>query len=651
MLVGIRAQTGPIVLAVAAFAISLTSAHALLPYGTGNNDSAVYRFQADMFRQGMVTLPADLPDAFRPWMSGLQNGRRIMVFPPGWPALMAAGSRLTGSYAVTQAVLMAALALAAFWLVREFTANRRAALIGAGAFVLSPFFVIHSGAYLSYLPALLFEMVALASIRRALTTCRVGFTAVAGAAAGALFAMRPYDAAITSALCVAVAIWHLRASWRLLGRHVVGAIAGGALPMVATLFYNAYVTGSALRFPIDAAGGDNRLGFGPRHIAVDTPIVQVTAGRMASATLRNLSELPRWLPGGYVALPFIFLGAVLLWRRDRATALLLGSLAFAVPGAYAIYWGTMLVAGGRHYLGPFYYGELWVPATVFFGLAGDRVATQLRGTALVGAGVVVGSALALWAPVRHYVHYQHGVDREVAAVAQAPADSVVVLPAHFDGPWILHPRSHFANDPRLHNQVLFAAHSGNRLITDLDYVGGRRRFALRLRVDAGGDILKPTPYLTELDQIEAPTLLFEQRFDTPKSYEAYAATKSGAFSCPLRQGSVTWIVRDQRVVGARGCAEPIREAIVPNEPADGQLTIGRLEHGAVGVDAGFEQGFTLSSNTDTTTVLTPGRCMRRLETQDRTVVWYRDDQPEQSNISVRPATAADLDLTRPPLGR
>jgi hypothetical protein len=312
-----------------------------------------------------------------------------------------------------------------------------------------------------------------------------------------------------------------------------------------------------------------------------------------------------------------------------------------------MYWGTMLVAGGRHYLGPFYYGELWVPATVFVGLAGDRVAARLRGTALVGAGVVVGSALALWAPVRHYVDYQRGVDREIAAVAQAPVHSVVVLPANFDGPWILHPRSHFANDPRLHNQVLFAAHSGAQLISDLAYVGGRRRFALRLRIDAGDDILRPTPYLTELLQVDAPTLAFEQRFDRPKLYEAYAATKNGAFSCPVQQGSVTWIVRDERVAGARGCAEPLRQATVPNESADGQLIIGSLEHGATGIDAGFEQLFTLRSTAGATTVLTPGRCMRRLETQDRTVVWYRDDRPEQSNISVRPATPADLDLPLP----
>jgi hypothetical protein len=635
-----------LVVGLLAFAVSLLVVSVLLPYGSGNNDGAVYRFQAELYRHGSVSVPADLPDAFRPWMSGVHDGRRVMVFPFGWPAVLALLRTVSGSYTIAVALVAAGVALAGWWATREATGDRLAAFIGAALLVLSPLFVVHSAVPLSYLPALGCQLVVLAGVLRSQRTGAAVPAVIAGLAAGVLFAMRPFDAAILAVPYLLYCLVRSR-NGRVRSVRLLATVAGGALPgLAATAVYNTAVTGNPTRFPIAVNGGDNRFGFGPRQLAEGSPVVDVSLRKLGTSTLDNLAVLPQWLPGGYVSLALVIGGAVLLWRRDRMTCLFFAAIAATVPAAYLFYWGTMLVAQGNAYQGPFYFTALWAPATVLAGMAGAYVHRRGRGTQLVfGSVLVLGVVLALRGPVEHYREFTAGVRREVDAVAAAPAGSVVVLPAERDGAWALQPRGYFANDPELRAPVVFASYSGRRLIVDLDRVGDRPVYAMRYRLEPGDELLRPTPFLTRLERRSAPALAAVQRIGSASDSVAYAATPGGSWRCRPLGDTVTWIVRDGAVVTAKGCTG-LEARPLPGNPVTETLTIGHLRVDASNnVRAGYEERFTIHAGDGRTTALVPGRCLRRIAGGDGRAAWFRDDRPGDHPVELR--AALDTEATPP----
>jgi hypothetical protein len=632
-----------VLLAFLAFAVSLVVEWLLLPYGSGNNDGAVYRFQAELYRHGSISLPADLPDAFRPWMSGLHDGRRVMVFPLGWPGVLAVLRSVSGSYAIAVALVAAGVAVASWWAALEITGDRLAAAAGGALLVLSPLFVVHSGVPLSYLPALGCQFVVLAGFRRAARSGAAPPAVVAGLAAGSLFAMRPFDATL---LALPYLVYVLALTGNDRPRRVRLMVAGalGALPAIAaTATYNTAVTGHPIRFPIAVNGGDNRFGVGARQLAEGSPVVDVTLRKLGVSTLENLAALPQWLPGGYASLALMLGGAVLLWRVDRTTTLLFAAIAVMIPAGYVSYWGTLLVAQGNDHQGPFYYTSLWAPATVLAGIAGAHLCRRGRTRQLGFASVVLlAVALALLGPVGRYREFTAGVQREVDAIATAPVGSVVVLPAERDGPWVLQPRGYFSNDPDLRAPVIYAAYTGRRLVADLDRVPGRPIYSMQYRIEPGDDLLRPTPVLTRLERRSAPVLAAVQRIG-PGSGDsvAYAATPQSSWRCRPERDTVTWIVRNGAVVSAKGCTG-LEAAPPPGNPVTETLTVGHLRVDASNaVRSGHEERFTLHVDDGRTTALVPGRGLRRIAGNDGRAAWFRDDRPDDNPVEVRPATEAE----------
>lgn len=57
----------------------------LWPHLTGNNDEAVYLYQAELLADGAVTLPADGSEIFfQPWLTGRHGDRIVFAFNPVW---------------------------------------------------------------------------------------------------------------------------------------------------------------------------------------------------------------------------------------------------------------------------------------------------------------------------------------------------------------------------------------------------------------------------------------------------------------------------------------------------------------------------------------------------------------------------------------
>lgn len=575
-------------LAVAGLALSLAVHAGVMPHTSGNADEVVYRFQAEMYRHGDLTIADDGP-VFRPWMSGVIDGDRLMVFPPGWPAVLALGLLVTGSTTATVALVMALLGPAAWWFLLELTGDRRVAAVGGALLLASPFVVVHSGTLLSYLPALTCELVFGASVLRAVRTRRFGVLAAGGAALGVLFALRPLDAGL---IAVPFGVYALVCLWRdgpgRLARAVGAGALGAAVPVVLTLAYNAQVSGSPLTFPIEAAGGNNAFGFGPRNIAAGTPVIAVTAGSQVTATLRNLAAVPQWMPGSWLGLPFLVIGAVVLWRASRSRSLLLAGIAVLFPLVYVVYWGTWFVAQGRGAYGPFYYASMWMPLTaaVASGLvwSWERVAARVPSVgvrrvavaALAGAALVV-VAVALRTPLRTFHGYTDRADAQLAAASTLPAGSFAVLPVAFDGPWILYPWNQYANTPDLDGNVVYGADAGDPVIDALARYGDRPAYGLLAPHgpgNAGPLAFEPLTVRT------APAFRFTSRITgaDPAPLWSFAATEAGGARCtPATDAGGTATVVWEFATGVprpvSGCAGPV-EANPPVPPGQRGCAVG-----------------------------------------------------------------------------
>ncbi|MCU0269811.1 MAG: hypothetical protein MUF83_14365 [Acidimicrobiales bacterium] len=583
-------------LALAAFAVSLVGTHRLYPHLSANNDEAVYVFQSELFARGQASVPLDQETFFQPWMSGPQHGRLVMAFPPTWPAVLAAGRLLTGSPEPAVAMVCAALVVAVYGATRALTGRSRVALLAAATTTASPILVIHAATRLGYLFAVLLEATAIALVARARTggsgsrrTARLALVA-AGAVVAVLLTARPLDAAVLS---VALAAFVLATGART--PRAVASVAGwgalGALPvLVAYGVYNAVVNGGPFTLALQAVGGNNELGFGERAIVDGAPTVDATP-RMAAGALRlNLWELPFWLWGGLLALPFVAWGSWWLWRTRRPSAVLLGTLSLLVPTAFFFYWGNLLIVNGRLTIGPHYYLALLLPAAVTTGVALDalwRHRAALAWSAL--AVLTLFTAVHLLPPKldRARAHTE-AVDAEVAAVdAVRPAadepGAVVILPAGPDGPWILHPRGQFANPPDLDAPLLYAADEGNDNATLADRFPDRTLYRLD-RMAAGPAALdRQRPTVTPLAPAEAPAwLLHAEIVNTTGApvVTAFAGDGVAATRCVLDTASslnarypVTWRLDPDGLVPTAGCAAP--EAIDP-----GLLTPDRVVVGA-----------------------------------------------------------------------
>ncbi|MBV8951961.1 MAG: glycosyltransferase family 39 protein [Actinobacteria bacterium] len=265
-----RALTRPVLIAVlvtlaivAAFAVHRT----LFPYYSGDADEPVYRFQAQMLLHGLVTLPGSQKAFFQPWLSGPHDGKLVMAFTPGWPAVLATSQLATGSMLPALGLASAFLTVGTYLLGAELLASRRSAVVAAALVTLAPFTLVLSGTYLNYVfgaalnCGLAFLLLRGARVRSGLCL------AAGGAVWGLALATRPYDAFLALAPVAAFVLIACRRR-RQRVRSVLGFAALGAAPLVVgTAAYNVLTGGSPLRFPTDVqSGGRSQFGWGTARL-------------------------------------------------------------------------------------------------------------------------------------------------------------------------------------------------------------------------------------------------------------------------------------------------------------------------------------------------------------------------------------------------
>ena len=206
-------------LSVLSFAIYATAAALVFSRVPISIDELVQLVQAKTFASGRLWQPASPTPEFYSVLNMVDtNGRYYGQFPPGGPAMLSIGVLIGAPWLVGP--ICGAIAVAAFWAYLRTVEPRREVAIGAAAlFSLAPFGVFMSASHMNHVPTLMWLVVAMAAIARAMSSDRPApaFAFVNGFALGCAATIRPVDA---FAFAVHAGVWYLvtalgnRARWR-----------------------------------------------------------------------------------------------------------------------------------------------------------------------------------------------------------------------------------------------------------------------------------------------------------------------------------------------------------------------------------------------------------------------------------------------------
>jgi hypothetical protein len=406
----------------------------LFPYHSSNHDEGVYLQQAAMLTEGQFRLfPGGLAEAVRPWFFVEDGGRLYPKYQPLPAGLYAVSMVLFGEPRVTLAAV-ATGNVALVYSLGAMSFDRRVGLLAATGFATAPMTVVTSAVFLPYAPTTLFNLAFAVAYLHATRTGRATSAALAGAAVGVAFFMRPYTAVLFAAPFLLHATWEVGATLRerasetgltgALGaaavrRQAVTAVVGLA-SVALVLAYNAAITGSALTFPYEAFAPRDGPGLGRREIlghSVDYSLP--VALRTNAEVLWYL--LTRWGPAG--ALGSLLAGVGLAaggrarrhlpgrlstalageenGRSNRSTArALLAGLFVTVPAGNVLFWGNYNILatpgdptdGLLGQFGPFYHFDLLAPLAIF-GAAGALALWRTRTGLTDRVGGAVPSAV------------------------------------------------------------------------------------------------------------------------------------------------------------------------------------------------------------------------------------------------------------------
>ena len=335
-------------LAVVAALLALAFSLVVLKGKPNLIDAMVQLLHARFIAAGHLGGPADEFSEFWQLQNSLvtPNGW-VSQYPPGYVVFLAIGLRLgmvqaVGPVFVGMTVLFTALA--AERLLRD---DRAVARLGALMLALSPFLLGLAGAFMNHVGAAAFTSAAIYFAVRARDSESLLWGALAGAAVGGIFSIRPLTA-IVAALVVA-AIWLTLPSSGTRSRVVsflrltTAACAGIAPILIAIGAYNHHFFGNALRFGYIAAQGP-LVGPGFHRDPTGQLYGPVQALAYTSSDLVTLSQYLLETPIPAV----LVVGLYLLFGRRLSTGERIIALWALLPVvANAFYWHHGIFMGPR----------------------------------------------------------------------------------------------------------------------------------------------------------------------------------------------------------------------------------------------------------------------------------------------------------------
>ena len=373
-------------------------------------DEIAYAWQADLLAEGKLSMPSpSYPHSFLVPFVVDHDGLRFSKYPPGWPAVLAAGV-LLGLRAWVNP-LLAGLGVWLTYRLGRRLFNAGVGLLAAALTVTSPFFLLNSGSLLSHPLGLAltagFTWAWLAAFGPQ-PARRPWLPTLAGAALlVALMLTRPVTAlAVTLPFVLHGQVLWLRGSagqrYRLLVITLTG-LAGIGLYLV----WQNSLTGDPWLNPYTLWWPYDRIGFGPGVGATE-------AGHTLGRALDNLGQA-FWAGSydlfGWGSFSWLFLPFGLWAARRNFSALLSGSVFLSLVAVYMTYWVGATLYGPRYYYESLFSltilsaaGIFWLagwlrgPGRLLQPAAGWR---KLRPLLVVWlAGVLIGINLTLYTPIR-----------------------------------------------------------------------------------------------------------------------------------------------------------------------------------------------------------------------------------------------------------
>ena len=507
-------RAGPIVaglagLGAAAAVVATVVGRTVYPHGSVNHDEPMYVFQARLLLRGHLSLPASFAP-FRPWASGIREGRVVPKYTPVWPAVLAAGSRL-GSMRVGPAFAAAACVVLLAVLGHELFDRWATGFVAAAFLLLSPMFLVQSGTYLPYVFQLALDLaialLVVASLRRLPRDGHIprrrGIVAAlvaAGALTGVALFARPYDAVLLVAPLACGAAIVLRDRLGALAKCAGIAAAGAALPVAALLACNAVLMGAPLRSTFSVTGPFDKLGFGRRGVFA-TSAFQFEHTDARISVQRTLLQLPGWTFGGVFVVALACYG---LWRHRGAGAAMWSIVAIGASftAGYAFFWSPYSIVAlwsGARTMGPFYHLALLVPL-VLLGAAGLVALVErqrLLGAACAAVLVAVSSFTIVTRFERNlevtqqYRSVERLVDRADLHDAVLFMDDRGESGFESAAPFL-------ENRPSLRQPVIYAVEAGAGDFAVIDRYPSRAIARMRTELRAGDPLLDPTRFVERL---------------------------------------------------------------------------------------------------------------------------------------------------------
>ncbi|HEY7135141.1 MAG TPA: glycosyltransferase family 39 protein [Acidimicrobiia bacterium] len=486
------------VLCVLAFVLAIVVAKQLFPYLSRNPDETAYIMQSRMVRAGEISLPAAThAPFFRPALSAPHDGKIVFLYTPEWPAVLGVSSALFGTSVVALALTAAATVAVVYLFARELF-ERRVALVAAAIFALSPIFVVQTGTRLSYVFGVLTDVTFGWLLLRGLRTGSRWSYVAAGAAFGAAFFGRAFDAVLFAVPLLVYVLCTRRRQLGALLRPLAWFLLGVAPLLVVTALVNQNLMGSIFSFPENVVGAHSTFGWG-KKLAFQPPPgqrpvpIDFSVGNAFLTLWRNVIEVRAWIFGGVLAVLVAVVGLIRVRPKARDW-LLLGIIA-AFPVGYLFWYGIYTATSTYHGVysyGPYYYFPAFVALALLVarGLVGLLEGRRFAVVAVVAVVLVATTAVLMRNPVHNATQNAASQRRALRLFASVPKhDALVVLPQY----WIGSPYATLTNDPDLKNPVLYALDQGDRNVELFQRFRARRAFIVAERFDAGADIFSASP--------------------------------------------------------------------------------------------------------------------------------------------------------------
>jgi hypothetical protein len=390
-------------------------------------------------------------EAFEIDLISYEPDRWYSPVPPGWPAILAVGTKFGLPWLVNP-FLAGLVILLTYLLVWELY-ERRTARVTILLLAFSPWYLFMAMSLMTHMAGLAAAVGAGWAAVRWFRKGGLGWIAVAGAFTGVVSLIRPLEA-VAVGLVLLVGLLASVGIRRSLRPLIVLGLASMAVASIV-LPYNAHFTGSPTKFPLMAytdakyGAGVNDLGFGsnrgmawpldpfPGHGPAD-----VVVNNMLNASATN-AELFGWAGGSLLAV----FGLVAFGRLGR-TDQLLGVLILVVLGLHSLYW----YSGGPDF-GARYWFLIIVPLaalTARFLSLGEAGRARLG---LAVAGLTLASAVCFtpWRAVDKYHEYR-GMRPDIRRIAEREAfETVLVLvrgsSTDYSGAAVYNPLDLFAAEP------------------------------------------------------------------------------------------------------------------------------------------------------------------------------------------------------------